>query len=498
MGLALVTTWLAPPSTAARLAPRQPAGLNGCWNPDHGKPVLDDLSVSAQTVDVSSAPATLTYTAVAHDTGGPGEPSGVKFVMLRVQEFWDDSPHPGRADATTELFLDPQGGAPSYSGDYVVARDAHAMQVRVTRVKIVVKHGGIDATVDPTALGLDPTVDVSSAHPDTHPPTLTGFQISPNPVSVSGGPALVHVTASVSDDDSGIHEFALEGVPGTFPVTSGPGEFSADIPVHRWSRAHIPLGVRLVDEAHNSRSLTSDDVAAAGFDSVIDVTGGNPDLAPPKATLLSASPDRVDVRHGAANWHVKVRATDPSGIRDLTIRSVHPLPRPTSGMPTTAPVKGVYSFPVHIVRCVHGPGPLPLILFVQDNTYRVTTLRIHGPRVVSSDHLPPTVRLRRGALAQAYVATFSEPVHGIASSHVLASASRDPGDAVTGTWTCFRHRTGPERASCRTGEVQRARFAAAGARAVRTIDFEPDHHLDVLDDNGNPLTHDGLSTVRRR
>jgi hypothetical protein len=171
------------------------------------------------------------------------------------------------------------------------------------------------------------------------------------------------------------------------------------------------------------------------------------------------------------------------------------VPRRITGGASTTPVNGVYTLAVRIPRCAYGPGSLAMELYAQDNTFRVTTARIHGPVIVSSDHIAPAVQLRRGSASRAYVATFSEPVHGISGKGVVASTTRDPADRVSGTWTCFRRTSGPVHADCRTGQVSRARFVVNGPAELRSVDFEPNHHLDVLDDNGNPLTHDGLARV---
>lgn len=80
LGLAAVPA-VPSPGTAYDAQRPLPSHVNHCWSSDNGYPVVDDATFSPSSVDVSSAPATVTMTVHAHDTGGPGPASGIRQVL---------------------------------------------------------------------------------------------------------------------------------------------------------------------------------------------------------------------------------------------------------------------------------------------------------------------------------------------------------------------------------------------------------------------------------
>jgi hypothetical protein len=171
---------------------------------------------------------------------------------------------------------------------------------------------------------------------DTNAPVLASLAMTPTTVDTSAGPAVITITARLADETS-------PSIGGTAPlsriVLTGPGgqqqaiaylsqaqrisETAADgvyrststVPWHaepgRWSASAV-----LVDISGNTRSMSTADLAAAGFPSAVDQTGAG-DTTAPQLVALGLSPASVDTSLQPATITVSVHVVDDlSGVSD--------------------------------------------------------------------------------------------------------------------------------------------------------------------------------------
>ena len=162
---------------------------------------------------------------------------------------------------------------------------------------------------------------------DTIPPAVTALAASPTSVDTTSSSATVTVTATLTDDLSGVRNAwslvvfrspsGAQTVAGTFRWSGGDGYSAAmTLPAHAetgsWSLGHLYL----VDQAGNYRYLYPADLAPLAPLPAI-VVSGTPDTTAPRIVSVSAAPATVEV--GAAAAIVTVAATvtdDLSGVRD--------------------------------------------------------------------------------------------------------------------------------------------------------------------------------------
>ena len=153
--------------------------------------------------------------------------------------------------------------------------------------------GGFSAAIpvtlypaDLAAGGYPMTFDVTSVG-DTTPPVLSALVLSPAAVDVASALDVVVVTATITDDLSGVAASTLCGVggtgqcpPGELPITLGGAGTRSGSP-NRWAGTPTPsecpsrntrnqgrglsCTLRLVDCLGNSRTLNPADLAAAGY-----------------------------------------------------------------------------------------------------------------------------------------------------------------------------------------------------------------------------------------
>lgn len=153
-------------------------------------------------------------------------------------------------------------------------------------------------------------------------PVLTAFGRSPAAVNVTVANKKVNVTASATDDLSGIGSFFVmlssptkQGVSRTVSAslhrvsgTSTNGDFAGSATIRRWTingTWHIS-GVYLTDRVGNATYYFETQLSTAGYPTTERVTS-KPDLAKPNAASLSFSPKSVDTR--ASSKKVRVSAT---------------------------------------------------------------------------------------------------------------------------------------------------------------------------------------------
>jgi hypothetical protein len=176
----------------------------------------------------------------------------------------------------------------------------------------------------------------SGAAVDTDAPVLASLGMTPTAVDTSGGPAMITITARLTDARS-------PSIGGTAPLSrvllTGPGgqqqstaylsqaqrisgtatdgvyRSTLTIPWHaapgRWSASAV-----LVDISGNTRTLTATNLATSGFPSGVDQSGAG-DTHAPQLVALSIAPGSVDTSLAAGSVTVSVHAVDDlSGVSD--------------------------------------------------------------------------------------------------------------------------------------------------------------------------------------
>jgi hypothetical protein len=176
----------------------------------------------------------------------------------------------------------------------------------------------------------------SGAAVDTNAPVLASLAMSPSSVNTSTGPAVVTITARLTDERS-------PSIGGTAPlsrvVLTGPGgqqqvtaylsqaqrvsgaptdgiyTSTLKIPWHAapgsWNASAI-----LVDISGNTRALSTANLASSGFPSAVTETGPG-DTKPPQLVAIGIAPASVDTSQQPADITVSVHAVDDlSGVSD--------------------------------------------------------------------------------------------------------------------------------------------------------------------------------------
>ena len=197
------------------------------------------------------------------------------------------------------------------------------------------------AATTATALGVVALVSFgaiarSAAAVDTNAPVLASLAMTPTTVDTSAGPAVITITTRLTDEQS-------PSIGGTAPlsriVLTGPGgqqqstayisqaqrisgtatdgiyRSSLSIPWHaepgQWNASAV-----LVDISGNTRTLTTANLAAAGFPSSVAQTGPG-DTTAPQLVALGVAPSSVDTSLQPATITVSVHVVDDlSGVAD--------------------------------------------------------------------------------------------------------------------------------------------------------------------------------------
>jgi len=195
---------------------------------------------------------------------------------------------------------------------------------------------GTVAAVALVAYLLIGTAAPGGAAVDTNAPVLASLAISPATVDTSAGPAVVTITAGLTDETSP----SIGGsVPLSRVILTGPGgqqqataylsqaqrisgsatdgiyQSTLTIPWHaepgQWSAAAV-----LVDISGNTRTLNAADLGAAGFPTGVDQTGAG-DTTAPQLVALGVAPSSVDTSLQPATITVTAHVVDDlSGVSD--------------------------------------------------------------------------------------------------------------------------------------------------------------------------------------
>ena len=176
----------------------------------------------------------------------------------------------------------------------------------------------------------------SGAAVDTNAPALVSLAMTPTTVDASAGPVSVTVTARLTDETSPsiggtapLSRVILTGPNGQQQAiaylsqaqrisgTAADGVYRSTATIAWHSESGLwTVSAVLVDISGNTRSLSADDLTAAGFPSGIDQTGVG-DTAAPQLVALGVAPATVDTSLQPATLTVNVHVVDDlSGVSD--------------------------------------------------------------------------------------------------------------------------------------------------------------------------------------
>jgi hypothetical protein len=487
--------------------------LIDCVSSDNGDPELTDARFSPSVVDVSSGPVTVTLTATVRDTGGPGAASGVRSARVSV----------GQGDGELGWIRLREMASGDWGGRLTVSRWLRGGRWWVDgaqlRDRVGHESGYGNVALADASFTVIPTGDRAG-------PRLSGFTFHPGLVDTTREPAQVRVAARVRDDQSGVARVQvwLATPSGRFasatlseqPATLNTWRGKAVIP--RWIgsatwRAYV---LTVEDRAGNLRYYFTGRLVRLGFKTQLRVVSRR-DNVRPTVTGFQREPGAVDVRAGAREVSVAIRAKDTqSGVGSVRAAFRSPgrlkvnvkLER-VSGTRRDGLWRGTLLVP----QCPAISGRLKGRVSVTDHRgnqtrYPARELRRRGwPSALGvtarADALPPRAHVAPNnsfdvPIAGPVVVRFNEPVQGLTRDSATVRLVEMPliggaGPVITGTWG--RCLTGSGTASnCVTGRIRKASFhpdeplePSEAEPMYYQLDLNPEHTLDATDLAGNPF-----------
>ncbi len=513
-GALLVGLLIVPTNTVAA------APLIDCVSSDNGDPQVTAVTVSPTTVDVTQRPQTVTVTATARDTGGPGPASGLRRVEVSLVHGDDENEYVALKPVMRGQWV----GAltiPRWTPDGVWRLSQAYVQDRVGQEML---YGGEDPMPFHAALRIVSTGDRTS-------PRLTGLSFTPKAVNTSHRPRYVRFTARARDDQTGVAGVTVvlmspaTGRVAYAALTKKPGSsmtYRGRVVIPRWIRSSRwrMWFVVVFDRAGNDKVYSSGALAKLGFQRHLRVVS-RPDRTRPTITGFRRGPGALDVRRASGKVTVTVHARDTgpgvrrvdasfSGIGDPSVDvSLHRV----SGTARN----GVWLGTATIRPCPALSQTLTASAEVTDRRGRSrfystrqvkqhdwpATLRIHARH----DAVPPRVRQagpQSVPLAGPVAMRFNEDVNGLTNNSVTVrpvdpESAAPPQPVLAGRLTCTT-RSGRV-TSCTTGHVREATFEpSVPLRPNRYyfVELNPEHSLEVTDLAGNPFDRDGFLVTTRR
>ncbi len=287
-------------------------------------PVLINVDISPNPVDVTGGPQTVTVTTNVTD-----DLSGTQQVFVTLQ-----SPSTGQylygysslvSGSTLDGFWQANITIPQYSeaGDWTIA--SLQLTDNATNNQYL-------STSDLQNLGFQYSVTVISQQ-DITPPQLTNLSFSPSAVNTSAADQIITVTLGASDDLSGVDftcpfycyytvyltspsgkqwqglvNYYVTNVSGT-PLN---GVWTGQITMPRYSEPgnwQVNF-VSLRDSANNTSYLSTANLQAMGFPTTITVTSSPSDTSPPAVSSLAFGPNFIDTTMGSQPVTVNLGLTD--------------------------------------------------------------------------------------------------------------------------------------------------------------------------------------------
>jgi hypothetical protein len=509
---ALVSASLVPLAASSAEA----ATVNRCWSTDNGDPRLDAMAFTPHSVGPTRGGNVVTFAIKAHDTGGPGPRTGLKFVKVRLVR------HGLRRGASLE-----RNGSGTWVGAVKIPRWNANGRWHVQHVRLGDRVGQVAtySTQHLTELGLPTTLSVRS-HRDTTPPKLTGFGFWPGAVNTTKSTKTITIKATASDTGSGVRSIIAIAGTGSSQVepravahlrkVSG-STWGGTLRIPQWagtSRWHVRF-VGVGDRARNSAGYRWQDLNSLGFRHNFDVTSRGDGVAPIAESL--SAPHTVNVQTRSKSLAVTVRAGDvkaegrPSrgvGVASVYVRFnsaahffAHFYAAKRLVLTSGTKQDGVWKGKVVIRWCHSEPGDWFAHVTVRDvvgNWRRYTFRRFLTAE--AADHLVPeaSVQFNGTTYTNPVTIDFNEAVNGISDTSVPLRKfdSLKNGPIIPGSWVCTDASNGAT--SCADGMVRHATF-------IPTVDLEPgvhyafvlnpEHSLGVTDLAGNPFDRVPLEFV---
>jgi Ca2+-binding RTX toxin-like protein len=278
-------------------------------------PQLTNLKLSTNTVDLSNGPVNLTFTATAQDDVG--------VVDLEMDfGFANGSSFLG---GTTSIFHSPSWPNGQFSSSEAVDVSTHDGPYVITGAVLIdtFGHQVNYTTAQLQALGVNTTITVS--HADTTGPTLQALTL-PSTVS-PGGPLTISASAT---DPHGVQKVVIEfdknltaggGVFDLFGLddswADGASAHTETLPLNTAGGVYTIKDIQLFDNLNNVTTLSTAQLAAAGFHTTVTVNPG--DTTPPALSSLTF-PATVNVSGGSKAITFAATGTDnATGVADVRV-----------------------------------------------------------------------------------------------------------------------------------------------------------------------------------
>ena len=508
---ALMVTSADPASSRVDAAQPIPT-IVGCFSNDNGDPILTDFQIDQTSIDVTAGRVVVTFTAQAHDTGGPGPAKGVGRISINFEPVSG-----GHYETTDMTHLDdgtwigtisiPPGASSGKWLAYVTLEERKLDSQLPSGTRFY-------DTSELAALGFDSEVMVNSVE-DVDAPTVSNFDMKPQAVDTRKASRLVNLSINASDG-SGI------GIRGTISAQISNPSLSLPVDLHRkpgtnqyQGQVRIPTGVgssswrvdwiSAVDKQSNFTGLTYGQLITLGYPAEIQVRSGRAE--PPRITSFQRRPARIDARTRAAQIHIKVQA---SSVYDITaVDAVYTSPtgyqRIFSSLKLSKGTRksGVWTGTVRIPRCQTMAGSWTGVIGAANSSGEYISLQLTrrtgmpgSVRVKAQDHTAPVSWVDQSSTA-GLVIKFNESVHGLSTANspiVLVGPTAEP--AIQGTWKCVTK--GSVATSCDAGQVREATFVPAvpfQAGSRYRLMLNPEHRLDLQALSGNPFVRYRLDFI---
>jgi len=278
---------------------------------DNTPPVLTNLTIAPQTVDVRNNSEQFTVTVSATD-----DVSGLQKVWLYLESpngtAYVGSMPPFDGSLSDTITWSPSIGMWSEPGDW------YLKYFWIYDVTGNIKKYSKD---DLSGLGFPNKISVTS-NTDSKAPELTNLTITPQTVDVRNNSEQFTVTVSATDDSSGLQKvwLYLESPNGTAYVGSMPPFDGSLSNTTTWSPS---IGMWsepgdwylkyfwIYDVTGNIKKYSKDDLSGLGFPNKISVTS-NTDSKAPELTNYFISPDTVNNSGASRPFYNEVAATDDS------------------------------------------------------------------------------------------------------------------------------------------------------------------------------------------
>jgi len=305
-----------------------------------GKPVVTNVALSADTLDVRERGRPITLTVEAQESVEP-----VHDITLVRAELLSPSlsfRHPARYVWTTLALTDGTATDGTWSGTATIPRWTIPGEWTVGYLLLEDSGGGVSTLYGSSPDDWEPdwqrTFTVQSVADITRP-TLTAFTFSPREVDTRRRIRTVQIRARAADTESGVGDVYVnfESVTTTATSRTTIGHSTHLTRSGRWWKGvlRVPMWagqgrhawhpyVRVFDRATNSRTVTTKQLRARGAPTSLFVTSRT-DRDRPRVTGLTRTPGTVDVSAADARISFTVAAADrSSGAQALRVTATSP------------------------------------------------------------------------------------------------------------------------------------------------------------------------------